>query len=229
MLAILNPNDPQQPFPPADQALAEPNGLLAAFGCLSPERLIQAYRQGVFPWYNPDEPILWWSPNPRMVLFPTNIRISKSLKKQINQKVFHTTFDTAFPDVIRGCSEARHYTDQTWISNEIFEAYQKLFDLGYAHSIETWAGDELAGGLYGVAIGRVFYGESMFFRKSNASKVAFIFLSSLLQSWGYKLIDCQVSTAHLTSFGAEMISRNQFLNYLDNYCDEPSHPLAWKK
>lgn len=201
-------------FPPV--RYAEPDGLLALGGDLSAERLLLAYRQGIFPWYSEGLPILWWSPHPRLVLFPSELKVSHSLRRVIRKGAFEVTVDRAFAEVMRGCAEARRAgPDGTWIVPEMVEAYCRLHTLGHAHSVESWAGGELAGGLYGVAIGGVFFGESMFARKTDASKVALAHLVELLSTWGFELIDCQVTTAHLRSLGAREISRREFLARLE--------------
>lgn len=209
-------------FPPLDKALHEPNGLLAAGGDLSPERLIQAYRHGCFPWYQDGQPLLWWSPDPRTVLFPDELHVSKSLTKILRQEVFQITFDQAFDAVIKACAGPRSYADGTWITNPMQAAYRELHKRGVAHSVEVWANGELMGGLYGLAMGRLFFGESMFSLASNASKVGFVHLVKQLQAWGFVLIDCQMPTEHLQSFGARPISRQQFAEYLQNNLDQPN-------
>ena len=208
-------------FPDVDLALTEPDGLLAVGGDLTVERLTAAYQQGIFPWYSEGQPILWWSPDPRMVLKPKNIKVSRSLEKTIRKNVFNITFDQQFQDVIIECSKPRlekgNKQTETWILDEMIVAYIALHKAGYAHSVECWLDKKLVGGLYGVAIGNVFFGESMFSRVSDASKIAFVFLSKQLQEWGYKLIDCQVYTSHLESLGAGMISRKEFLSLLQKH------------
>jgi leucyl/phenylalanyl-tRNA--protein transferase len=226
-LTILNPNNPEQDFPPVSKALSEPNGLLAVGGCLSETRLLNAYRQGIFPWYNPDEPILWWSPDPRLVLFPDKLQVSKSLRKTLRKNTFQVTFDTAFNEVIVACAQPRENSGGTWITADIRRAYNRLHQLGYAHSVEAWQDGDLVGGLYGVALGQVFFGESMFHTCTDASKVAFVTIVEQLKTWGYQVIDCQVHTQHLTSLGAEEISRNLFVQLLDQYCRQPADGLAW--
>ncbi|MCX7110718.1 MAG: leucyl/phenylalanyl-tRNA--protein transferase [Proteobacteria bacterium] len=228
MLITLNPHDRNQPFPDVSLALKEPNGLLAVGGCLSPRRLANAYRQGIFPWYGEDEPILWWSPDPRLVLFPENLHVSRSLQKTLKGREFSYSFDTCFEQVIDACAEPRAYADGTWISPEIKQAYCKLHTLGLAHSFETWSEGTLVGGLYGMSLGRVFFGESMFHRSSNASKAAFAFAVRHLRLWGYRLIDCQVHTGHLTSLGAGEIPRQAFIDLLDVYCELPPSASAWR-
>ena len=227
-LPILDPSQPEQGFPEVDLALTEPDGLLAAGGCLSPQRLVNAYQQGIFPWYSAGEPILWWSPDPRLVLFPEKLKTSRSLKKTIRKQVFTITFDQAFSQVMQYCAAPRKTETGTWISEEIYQAYNQLHQQGIAHSIEAWFDDELVGGLYGVAIGQVFFGESMFHKQTDASKVAFYHLVLQLSEWGYKLIDCQVHTHHLTRFGAEEIERKQFVSHLKRFCSVQAHKQAWK-
>ena len=228
-LTLLDPYTPQQAFPSVEYALNYPDGLLAVGGCLSTTRLLNAYRQGIFPWYNPDEPILWWSPNPRLVLFPENLNVSRSLRKTLRKQQFSVSFDTAFSDVLKGCAKPRPDDKGTWLSPEMQAAYGELHRLGYAHSIETWLGDELVGGLYGVALGQVFFGESMFHTKTDASKVAFVYLVENLINWGYQLIDCQVHTDHLVSLGAEEITRYEFTDLLEYYRDLPVSETAWQR
>ena len=207
-------------FPPLDKALHEPNGLLAAGGDLNPQRLIQAYRHGCFPWYQDGQPILWWSPDPRTVLFPEELHVSRSLAKFIRQQQYQVTIDQAFEQVIHGCAGPRDYADGTWITTPMQDAYCQLHRLGVAHSAEAWQGNELVGGLYGLAIGRLFFGESMFSRADNASKVAFVALVQRLKAAGFVLIDCQMPTQHLHSFGARAISRSEFASYLRRHLDE---------
>ncbi|MCO6059176.1 leucyl/phenylalanyl-tRNA--protein transferase [Pseudomonas sp. MOB-449] len=210
-------------FPPLGRALREPNGLLAAGGDLSPERLIQAYRHGCFPWYQDGQPILWWSPDPRTVLPPQEIHISRSLAKLLRQERFRVTFDQAFPAVIEGCAGPRDYTNGTWITTEMQASYIELHRRSVAHSVEVWRGDELVGGLYGLAMGKLFFGESMFSRADNASKVGFATLVQHLHQWGFVLIDCQMPTQHLQSFGARTITREKFSQYLQLYLDQPNN------
>lgn len=226
-LTVLDPNNPEQDFPSVNKALREPDGLLAVGGCLSQKRLLNAYRHGIFPWYNPGEPLLWWSPDPRLVLFPDKLVISRSLRKALRKNVFTITFDQAFNEVIAACADPRKDMAGTWITTEIHTAYNQLHQAGFAHSVEAWLDDELVGGLYGVALGQVFFGESMFHSRTDASKVAFATLVQRLKSWGYQLIDCQVHTKHLASFGAEEISRSYFTTLLDQYCDNPVQSSAW--
>jgi len=209
-------------------ALEEPNGLLAIGGDLSPQRLLNAYRQGIFPWFNPGEPILWWSPNPRAVLFPEKIRISRSLRKTLNKNAFVLTTDQAFKEVMVACQAPRSKQPGTWITAEMRRAYNEMHIRGYAHSVECWQNDRLVGGLYGMALGRVFFGESMFSRVNDASKVALVYLTDKLTEWGYRLIDCQVQSEHLISLGAEDIPREQFCAYLTDWCKQNIADYAWK-
>ena len=209
-------------FPPLHRALREPNGLLAAGGDLSPERLIQAYRHGCFPWFQDGQPILWWSPDPRTVLFPDELHVSRSLEKCLRQQHYKVTFDQQFSQVIQACAAPRTYADGTWITTPMQVAYLQLHEQGIAHSVEVWRDEELVGGLYGLAMGQLFFGESMFSRSDNASKVGFVTLVRQLQSWGFGLIDCQMPTQHLHSFGARAISREAFAEHLRNGLDQPT-------
>lgn len=220
----IDPRDNAFEFPDVSLALTEPDGLLAIGGDLKPQRLLAAYRQGIFPWYNEGQPILWWAPNPRAVLFPERLKVSRSLRKTLRNKHFTVTLDKAFDDVIHACSQPREYEAQpgTWITHEMKQAYQQLHKQGTAHSVECWHDGQLVGGLYGVAIGRVFFGESMFSRRSDASKVAFVTLVQQLRDWGFGLIDCQIHSQHLESLGAETIKREQFTELLDKFCAQPS-------
>lgn len=219
-------------FPPVSTALDAPNGLLAAGGDLSPERLLDAYSHGIFPWFNEGEPILWWSPNPRMVLFPHELKISRSLRKTLRRTLgnrhYEVRFDTAFREVMRGCASARAGQGGTWISPPMIEAYTRLHERGFAHSAETWIDGELAGGLYGVAIGHMFYGESMFTRVTDASKIAFVHLVWQLERWGFGMIDCQMKTAHLASLGAHEIPRADFLKRLNELIECPHTVGPWR-
>lgn len=201
-------------FPPP--YLADEDGLLAVGGDLSCERLLLAYSMGIFPWYIESSPIFWWSPDPRLVLFPEELHVSRSLKQIIKKQIFTITTDKAFEEVIRNCATIkRRGSKGTWLTEEMINAYIDLHRLNYAHSCESWYNGELVGGLYGVAIGGVFFGESMFTKMSNASKVAFVKTVESLNSWGFVIIDCQVQTKHLMSFGARLIPRKQFLKILD--------------
>ncbi len=216
-----------EPFPPVHSALAEPNGLLAAGGDLSAERLIEAYRQGIFPWFSDGEPILWWSPDPRMVLVPAEIKVTRSLAKVLRNRVFEVRADSAFREVMQACAEPRANQRGTWISDDMIGAYHALHRRGIAHSIETWIDGELAGGLYGVAIGRMFYGESMFTRAPDASKIALVHLARQLQRWGFELIDCQMHTAHLERMGGREVPRAAFMRKLGELVNYPPITGAW--
>jgi leucyl/phenylalanyl-tRNA---protein transferase len=225
VIPFLSPSDP---FPPLESALRAPNGLLAAGGDLSPERLLAAYAEGIFPWFGEDDPILWWSPDPRMVLYVREVHISRTLKKTLKAKRFRVTLDTAFPRVVRACAEARRDHEGTWITAGMEDAYARLFELGHAHSVEAWQGDVLVGGLYGVAVGRMFFGESMFTRVSDASKVALVHLTRQLEQWNMPLIDCQMSTAHLASLGARDIGRTDFVAEVRYLVRQPAVPSPWR-
>lgn len=198
-------------FPPVTQALRSPNGLLAAGGDLSTTRLLEAYRHGIFPWFSEGEPILWWSPDPRMVLFPGEFKLSQSLRKTLRKGPHEVRTDTAFEQVMRACAAPREGANGTWIHKEMIAAYCELHRLGYAHSIETWMNGQLAGGLYGIALGRMFYGESMFSRRTDASKIALAHLAAQLKRWDFGMIDCQMNTPHLASLGAREIPRKEFI------------------
>ncbi len=215
------------PFPPLESALAEPNGLLAAGGDLSPRRLLDAYRRGIFPWFSEGDPILWWSPDPRMVLVPGEIRVTRSLAKTLRNKPYEIRFDSSFDDVIQGCAAPRPGEPGTWITPEMRAAYSRLHRLGYAHCVETWIDGQLAGGLYGVAIGRMFYGESMFSRARDASKLALVHLARRLAARGFGLIDCQMRTDHLASLGAREIPREQFSRRVAELVDYGDAPGSW--
>ncbi|WP_168014968.1 leucyl/phenylalanyl-tRNA--protein transferase [Halomonas salinarum] len=206
-------------FPSLEQALDEPDGLLAAGGSLTPDWLIAAYRRGIFPWFSDGQPILWWSPSPRMVLFPEELRIRRSLAKRLRNAGFTVTWNTAFPSVIEACAAVRSAEEGTWINEEMREAYIALHSLGYARSVEVWRDGCLVGGLYGVGMGRVFFGESMFSREPDASKVALVHLTRQLQALGGGMIDCQMHTSHLASMGAREIARQEFISYLDQYIE----------
>ena len=228
-LHIIPLYDDASPFPDVNQAFDEPNGLLAAGGNLSTQRLVLAYKSGIFPWYNENEPILWWSPDPRMVLFPEQLKVSRSLKKVIKNSGYQVFFDRSFKTVMAECAADRKGQSGTWIHQEMLHAYHKLHQLGIAHSVETWYENELVGGLYGLAIGKVFFGESMFFRKKDASKVAFATLVKQLQQWNFLLIDCQIYTSHLASLGAVNIPRNEFTQLVTRYCDVDVNYESWNK
>jgi leucyl/phenylalanyl-tRNA--protein transferase len=210
----LQPADPPTRFPPVSEALEDPPGLLAAGGDLAPERLAAAYRRGIFPWYSPGEPVLWWSPDPREVLLPAELHISRSLQRRLHRGEYRVTEDLEFAAVIAGCASPRTPEAGTWITPEMQAAYLELHRLGMAHSIEIWLGEELVGGLYGVATGRVFSGESMFSRRADASKVALVWLAQRCTERGFALIDCQMPSAHLRRLGSRPMPRREFLEFL---------------
>lgn len=237
MIPLLLPDEPGA-FPDVRRALRHPNGLLAIGGDLSPQRLINAYRRGIFPWFSAGEPILWWSPDPRTVLLPGAIRISRSLGKRLRRRQFAATIDRAFGAVIRACAAPRGLrgsaggpdsdpAQATWILPEMIDAYEGLHRLGIAHSVEVWEGAALVGGLYGIAIGRAFFGESMFSRATDASKVALVHLCQVLSGRGFELIDCQMRTDHLLSLGALELPRGEFIARLAHCCADPGHPGTW--
>lgn len=214
-------------FPPPE--LSEEDGLLAVGGDLSESRLLLAYSMGIFPWYSEGSPILWWSPDPRLVLLPDELKISRSLRQTIKKGDFKVTMDRAFNSVIRNCADVHLHEDRgTWITDDMIKAYTKLYRSGYAHSVETWYEGKLVGGLYGVSLGSAFFGESMFTKKSNASKVAFAAHVRQLKQWGFTLIDCQVTTGHLTSLGAREISRSEFLKMLGTAVKAPTKKGRWE-
>ncbi|WP_339406221.1 leucyl/phenylalanyl-tRNA--protein transferase [Pseudomonas helleri] len=209
-------------FPPLNKAMREPNGLLAAGGDLSADRLIQAYRHGCFPWFSEGQPILWWSPDPRTVLLPEELHVSRSMAKLLRQQRYQVSFDRDFKAVIQACAGPRRDADGTWITDDMQNAYTELHARGHAHSVEVWDNGELVGGLYGLAMGQLFFGESMFSRADNASKFGFITLARHLQAWGFVLIDCQMPTPHLESLGARSIPRREFADYLRDHLDQPT-------
>ena len=220
-------------FPPSNLAMKDPDGLLAVGGDLTAEWLLQAYSKGIFPWFNPGEPILWWTPNPRSVLFIDQLKIHKSLRKTINKQIkssdFRVSFDTDFTGVMQACSEVpRAGQDGTWITDEMLAAYSALHKAGHAHSVEVWHQDELVGGLYGVAIGKMFFGESMFAKQNDASKIALVALALQLKQWGFDLIDTQVETPHLNSLGAELISREQFEHFISQLTKNAFPAKKWQ-
>lgn len=210
-------HSPPDAFPDVEYALRRPNGLLAVGGDLSPERLLCAYRRGIFPWFSEGQPILWWCPDPRVVLFPGQLRITRSLGKRLRNAGFEVSWDSAFVEVVRACAAPRAHQEGTWITPEMLQAYLHLHERGYARSLEIWAEGRLAGGLYGVALGRVFFGESMFTRVRDASKVALVHLCRS----GYELIDCQIPNDHLYRMGAVDIPRREFVGLLDRWCEMP--------
>ena len=234
----MNLLDRSQPaFPPVHRALSDPNGLLAVGGELTPEWLISAYRQGIFPWFDDDsDPVLWWSPDPRTVIYPDQLKVSRSLAKRLRNGGFEVTFDTCFTDVIRACAEPRPDVEGrlsgTWITPAMIAAYEHLHELGLAHSVEAWLQNEngerqLAGGLYGVSLGRMFFGESMFARARDGSKVALYYLCQLALAWDFKLIDCQVGNPHLHSLGAIDLPRESFIRLVEENAHQPTHRGAW--
>ena len=215
-------------FPPLELALSEPNGLLCAGGDLSPQRIVQAYLCGIFPWYSKGEPILWWSPDPRMVLVPAEFKIARSLQKTLRKGNYRVRLDNDFPAVIHACAKTKRKAQAgTWITAEMQAAYFRLHELGYAHSVETWVDDKLIGGLYGLAIGRMFYGESMFSHASDASKIALAHLARFLDAQGFGLIDCQMNTPHLASLGAREIPRSTFIARLRELTAIPPLTGRW--
>jgi len=220
-LPVIDPL--QREFPPLDSALDDPNGLLAMGGDLQPETLLTAYRQGIFPWFEEGQPILWWSPNPRAVIYPREFKISRSLGKNLRSDKYQVTLDQAFPDVIGRCAAPRNNQAGTWITDDMTQAYIELNRLGHAHSVEVWENQSLVGGLYGVSIGRVFFGESMFSISPDASKIAMAHLCSQKSSTPYQLIDCQLPSDHLSRLGAKLISRYEFTQLLNRWCPIHQH------
>ncbi len=218
---------PQDPFPPVSRALRSPNGLLAAGADLSPERLLDAYSRGIFPWFSEGEPILWWSPHPRMVLFPGELKVSRSLRRTVARATFETRFDTAFEAVMRECAAPRDGQAGTWIVPEMVAAYTRLHELGFAHSVESWRDGALVGGLYGILLGRVFFGESMFARETDASKAALVKLVERLRALEVRVIDCQQATRHLASLGAREIPRREFAQMLAESIQYPPTGSRW--
>ena len=227
-LAWLSPERPPDAFPPVEQALTEPNGLLAAGGDLTPQRLLAAYKRGIFPWYQDGQPILWWSPDPRAVLKPEALKVSRSLRRSMRNRGFEFRIDTAFDAVVAGCAAPRRYGAGTWITADMAEAYARMHRLGWAHSFETWIESRLVGGLYGVAIGRAFFGESMFSRATDASKVALVHGVEYLRARGTRLIDCQVASAHTRSLGAVDMPRAEFLATIRELCADSEPPRTWR-
>ncbi len=223
----LSPDDPRETFPPVAMALREPNGLLAAGGDLSPERLLSAYRQGIFPWYDEGQPLLWWSPDPRCVLQSGDYHISRRLRRELRNSTAEVRINTAFGDVISACAGPRRSQQGTWITADMMSAYEHLHELGWAHSIEIWQAGKLSGGLYGLGIGRAFFGESMFSIASNASKIALLVLSQMLDSGRLALVDCQMVSQHLMSLGASVIPRNDFVARVKSACDPCEQQTDW--
>ena len=229
MIPWLRSGDPPTAFPPVETALTDPDGLLCAGGDLAPERLLEAYRRGIFPWFSEGQPILWWSPDPRAVLYPGEFKVSRSLGKTLRNRGFVVTLDQAFGLVMEQCADATRRPEGTWISPLMRTAYQRLHELGHAHSIEAWDGDRLVGGLYGVALGRVFFGESMFSVARDASKVALHALVQLMLARGGRLIDCQVASAHLVSLGARSVPRSLFVRELADAIPELRPDPSWRE
>jgi len=225
----LDPDD-LNTFPDVELALMDPDGLLAVGGDLSIERLLAAYRQGIFPWYSEGQPILWWSPNPRAVLFLDELKISKSLTKSLKKPDYHVTFDMAFSEVIKACAASRRDASGTWIVEDMKHAYIALHQYGMAHSVEVWHGEELIGGLYGVSVGDAFFGESMFSRRSDSSKIALVYLVMQLRQWDFGFVDCQVYSEHLGTLGARQINRQNFIRLLEKHCSQDNvdaHRGSW--
>lgn len=210
-----------------DPETSDKQGLLLIGGDLNPKRILQAYSQGVFPWYGPGSPVLWWSPNPRLIVRPSAFKVSHSLQKSL-KKPFRITVDKAFPEVIRSCATSSERMDNTWIVNDMIEAYTQIHAMGYAHSFEVWLDDELVGGLYGISLGRAFFGESMFHKVTDASKIAFYYLCQTMNQWRFDFIDCQLPSPHLLSLGAEIISRTDFMRLLNDTLEYPSMQGIWQ-
>jgi leucyl/phenylalanyl-tRNA--protein transferase len=228
-LAWIRPDDPPEAFPEVRAALRDPDGLLAVGGDLSPARLLYAYRHGIFPWYHGDQPILWWSPDPRAVLLPAEMHISRSLRRRLRRGGYAATCDSAFAEVMAACANPRPAYPEggTWITPAMQAAYQALHRLGHAHSLEVWEDGVLAGGIYGIAIGDVFFGESMFSRVNDGSKIAMAYLARRLNAWGFGLMDCQVRSEHLMRLGCMLMPRPRFLELLERYCTSGSASRAW--
>ena len=224
----IEPGSPPDNFPPVMTALKQPDGLLCFGGDLGSERLLSAYRRGIFPWYGEGQPIMWWSPSPRCVIYPDELEVRRSLRKSMRNGGFKVSIDQAFERVIHACAQPRDGEDGTWITSDMMHAYAELHRLGHAHSVEIWHEGELAGGLYGIAIGRVFFGESMFSTRRDASKIALVCLTRFLKHHGFRLIDAQVTSSHLLSLGAREIERQDFLAELDRYCPLENAPVIWQ-
>jgi len=227
-LYYIDPDSPADNFPPVVNALTQPDGLLCFGGDLSTERILNAYRRGIFPWYSEGQPIMWWSPSPRCVIFPDEVIVRRSLKKTMRNMDYHFSIDTAFPDVISACSAPRDEDGGTWITHEIKDAFIRLHELGHAHSAEIWKDGKLIGGLYGIAMGQIFFGESMFSIARDASKVAFACAAQFLHRHHFKLIDAQVTSGHLLSLGAREIQRDDFITTLDKYCHVENDIDLWQ-
>lgn len=226
-IAWLSASDPPDRFPDIDRACREPDGLLAAGGDLSQERLLYAYRHGIFPWYEEGQPVLWWSPDPRCVLRPAEFHVARRLRRWLRDCPLEVRFNTAFADVVKGCAGRRLGQDGTWITADMTDAYAELYRAGWAHSIEVWNGDVLAGGMYGLAIGRAFFGESMFSSQTNASKIAMLAACLRLAADGFRLLDCQVVSPHLLTLGATAMPRDEFRRLLDEACAAPEPYSGW--
>ena len=226
-LTLLRPEDAPETFPDPAQALDSPNGLLALGGDLSPERLLAAYQRGIFPWYEDGQPIMWWSPDPRAVLLPGDLHVSRSLRRTLRSGRYTVSADRDFAGVIKACAETRALQG-TWITAEMRAAYLQLHELGHAHSIETWLGDRLVGGVYGIAIGRVFFGESMFSTETDASKVALAALMRQLTGRGFGLLDCQIETGHLNSLGSRLMERGEFVSTVARLTASPKQGSSWR-
>jgi leucyl/phenylalanyl-tRNA--protein transferase len=226
-LRWLQQSEGPQALPNPASALRNPNGLLAAGGSLEPEWLLAAYRNGIFPWYDEGQPILWWCPDPRAVLWPGDLRVSRSLRRTLRRRRYVVTADRAFAAIVDGCAEPRRYTDATWITPDMAAAYKRLHALGWAHSFEAWRDNDLVGGMYGISIGRVFFGESMFSREADASKVALAIAIDFLREHGCALLDCQVPSSHMTTMGATFLRRDRFLDLLAELCVPPGSPGSW--
>jgi len=227
-MQLITPDTPETQFPSPDSASVE--GLVAVGGEITTKRVLSAYRQGIFPWYSDDQPVLWWSPEPRSVLYPEQIRISRSLKKTLRHSSFRITADTAFNEVIKACAgtRVRSPAGGTWITNEMMDTYNRLHQLGYGHSIEVWDEEDLVGGLYGLSLGSAFFGESMFSHRTDASKLALVSLARCAKSLGLDFIDCQLPTDHLTSMGAINISRHEYLEILEKALENPDLTKNWQ-
>lgn len=221
-------DDPDAEFPPVAGALRRPDGLLAAGGDLSMKRLLRAYRAGIFPWYSEGQPVLWWSPDPRCILPTRAVHVSRRTARKLRQGPFTVTMDLAFPEVIRACAEPRVYEPDTWITPAMERAYRSLYEAGWAHSLEVWRGGSLIGGIYGLAIGRMFFGESMFHRETDASKIALIALCRQLEAWEFPLLDCQVDSPHLERMGAWLVERPTFIQEVAVLTDRPGIPGPWR-
>lgn len=219
--------DPNEEFVFPDPETSDKQGLLLIGGDLNPKRILQAYSQGVFPWYGPGSPVLWWSPNPRLIIRPSAFKVSRSLQKSL-KKPFKITTDTAFHEVMCACATCPERVENTWIVNDMIEAYTQIHAMGYAHSFEIWLDDELVGGLYGISLGRAFFGESMFHKVTDASKIAFYYLCMTLKQWNFDFIDCQLPTPHLLTLGAEIINRVDFMRLLKSALEYPSMQGKWQ-